>query len=67
MEPTKNILSDHVTFKRKRPQQNIPGEFDTIKGAWVTLEGTFLCENGQLDYLGTKKEDVETGEDTKGE
>ena len=42
--------------------------YDLLKGGWVSREsGMFLSESADLPRMMTKKNDVETGEDQKGQ
>ena len=44
------------------------GIYDLLQGVWLSREtGVPLVESGDIPYSMTKKADVETGEDQKGE
>ena len=44
------------------------GRYDLLEGVWISLEtGSPLAESGNIPIVMTKKADVETGEDQKGE
>ena len=44
------------------------GRYDLLKGVWISEEtGAFLSESLDFPRVATKKADVETGEDQKGE
>lgn len=58
-------------FKHKRTKINLPSQYiyHSITGAWIEKDGKFLIKSSNYKKynIGTKKEDIETGEDLKGE
>jgi hypothetical protein len=68
----KNILLEKAfNYKRKKKLKNLPGyKYNEKIGAWISVNNKkiFLIKSNDynLPNLGTKKEDVETGEDQKG-
>jgi len=64
------IVKNIVPFKRKKLQDPDGYEFDTVRGAWTSIgDGSFLIKSPgpTRPQTGTKKNDVETGEDLKGQ
>jgi hypothetical protein len=54
--------------KRKKIEAPIGYIFDSILGAWINrIDNSLLINSTNFPALGTKKEDIETGEDQKGE
>jgi len=66
----KHILLQEAFIYRKRKALSAPAGFVYNKsaGAWFS-EVTYdaLVKNSQFPSIGTKKEDIETGEDHKGQ
>ena len=64
-----NILIAHTTFIKNNHSNTNKIEFcyDNHKSAWITHNSEFACSMSSFESLGTKKCDVETGEDMKGE
>jgi len=58
-----------TSYKRAAPEVNPEGHYyDHRIGAWISVnDGTFLIRNKDFAGPKTKKADVETGEDQKGE
>lgn len=65
----KHILEERAyTYELPRNKVKMQGYlFNDIKGFWVTKEGTPCMEDGNFSKPTSKKCDVETGEDQKGE
>jgi len=62
-----NILIDSISFTKIKPTADSEYIYDMIDGVWKNAEGNLLVEES-LDFSGgTKKCDIETGEDVKGE
>jgi hypothetical protein len=62
------LLQKALKYKMRKKNEAPSGfSFNSLLGAWVNNEDkTFLIEAKGFHALGTKKEDVETGEDQKG-
>jgi len=59
-----------IKYAKRAATQGIPAlpvaaRYDTVLGLWM-LEGALIAKMPELDRA-TKKEDIETGEDRKGE
>ena len=66
----KHILLQRALKYKKRVtiDEPIGFSFDSLAGAWVNiLDRSFLIEAEGFKGLGTKKNDIETGEDQKGQ
>lgn len=68
----KNLLvSKAKLFSYREPLEDIEGcHYDKIVGAWIinaTNEFLVKSQDPEKPRPGTKKEDIETGEDRKGE
>lgn len=54
--------------KRSKIEEPIGYYFNSLIGAWVNkVNETLLIQSNNFGGLGTKKEDIETGEDQKGQ
>ncbi len=66
----KHILLQKALKYKKRTKIEEPKGFlfDSLFGAWINIKNkTLLIQAADFKALGTKKEDIETGEDRKGE
>ncbi len=66
----KHILLQKALKYRKRKTIEAPRgyTFDSLLGAWINIiDKSLLIQSPNFPALGTKKEDIETGEDQKGE
>jgi hypothetical protein len=66
----KHILLEKTFNYKKRKEIKAPDGyiFDNLLGAWINkIDNTLLVQSQNYPGLGTKKEDIETGEDQKGE
>lgn len=66
----KHILLQKALKYKKRKEVEAPKgfSFDSLLGAWTNnSDKTFLIEAKAFKALASKKEDVETGEDQKGQ
>ncbi len=66
----KHILLEKALRYRKRKKIDEPDGYyyDNVIGAWVsTKDKSLLIDSEGFPALGTKKNDIETGEDLKGE
>ena len=66
----KHILLDKAFNYKKRKKIQAPKcyMFDNALGAWINkIDKSLLIDSVDFYALGTKKEDIETGEDLKGE
>lgn len=66
----KHILLQKALKYRQRKEIKSPNGFlfDSLLGAWVNnIDKSLLIFSKDFKALGTKKEDVETGEDQKGQ
>ena len=65
----KHILLENIfTYKKRRKMFSPKGyEFDHWLGVWKNENKSLLIESKNFLALATKKHDVETGEDQKGE
>lgn len=63
------LLQKALKYKKRKEIESPKGFlFDSLIGAWINnLDKTFLVKTEGFKALGTKKEDVETGEDQKGQ
>lgn len=63
------LLQKAIKFKKRRKIEAPEGYlFDSVLGAWINeFTNTLLIQSSNYPALGTKKEDIETGEDQKGE
>lgn len=63
------LLQKALKYKRRRPIQKPKGYiFDVSLGAWVNnIDKSLLIQSTNFPAQGTKKEDIETGEDHKGQ
>lgn len=65
----KHILLKELFLFKKRKKIEPPQDFsyNKILGAWINSnENTLLVFNEKFPLVGTKKKDIETGEDEKG-
>jgi len=62
------LLQKALKYKKRKEIEDPKGfSFDNIIGAWINkVDKTFLIQSNDFKALGTKKEDIETGEDQKG-
>lgn len=66
----KHILLQKALKYKKRKEVEAPNgfSFDSFIGAWTkNSDKTFLIQAKEFKALASKKEDVETGEDQKGQ
>ncbi len=66
----KHILLQKALKYKKRKTIDAPKlyTFDSLLGAWTSsVDKSLLINSANFAALGTKKEDIETGEDQKGE
>ncbi|MCC8199663.1 MAG: hypothetical protein LIP06_14150 [Tannerellaceae bacterium] len=67
----KHILLQKIFKYKKRETLSIPAgyEFDSFLGAWVSVHDKSLLLVNGTDFIGqgSKKCDIETGEDQKGQ
>ncbi|WP_452597117.1 hypothetical protein [Pontimicrobium sp. MEBiC01747] len=66
----KHILLQKALRYKKRKKIEAPKNFmfDSLLGAWINkIDQSLLIKSENFPALGTKKEDIETGEDQKGE
>lgn len=66
----KHILLQKALKYKKRAEIEEPKgfSFDSLVGAWINNDDkTLLVQSKEFKALGTKKEDIETGEDQKGQ
>ena len=66
----KHILLQKALIYKKRKEIEEPKgfSFNSLIGAWIdNADKTFLIQSKGFKALGTKKEDIETGEDQKGQ
>jgi len=61
-----------IKFAKKKPfseQPTMPDEaaYNPIKGYWIKSGDSLVSYTSEFGILGTKKCDIETGEDQKGE
>ena len=66
----KHILLQKALKYKKRTEIEEPQgfSFDSLVGAWINdTDKTYLIQAKGFKALGTKKNDIETGEDQKGE
>jgi hypothetical protein len=63
------LLQKAIKYKKRRKIEAPNGySFDSVLGAWINiLDNSLLIKSTNFPALGTKKEDIETGEDQKGE
>lgn len=63
------LLQKALKYKQRKAIEEPKGfSFDSLLGAWINnLDKSFLIFAHNFKALGTKKEDVETGEDQKGQ
>jgi len=63
------LLQKALKYKKRKEIETPKGfSFDSLLGAWISsVDKTFLVEAKDFKAFGTKKEDVETGEDQKGQ
>jgi len=63
------LLQKAINYKkRKRVEAPNGYYFDIVLGAWINkVDNSLLINSGNFAALGTKKDDIETGEDQKGE
>jgi len=63
------LLQKALKYKRRKEIEAPKGfSFDSLRGAWTNnLDKTFLIEAIGFKAFASKKEDVETGEDQKGQ
>jgi hypothetical protein len=70
MADPRHLLLRTASSARRRNAPEAPPDciYDPVLGAWI-LEGTntLLVDTPQRSLPGTKKSDIETGEDQKGE
>lgn len=62
------LLQKALKYKKRKEIEDPKGfSFDNIIGAWINkVDNSFLIQSNDFKALGTKKEDIETGEDQKG-
>jgi hypothetical protein len=63
------LLQKALKYKKRKEIDEPKGfSFDSLIGAWINnTDKSFLIQAKAFKALGTKKEDVETGEDQKGQ
>lgn len=63
------LLQKALSYKKRKEIKEPRGfKFDNLLGAWINkIDGSYLIESTNFPAFGTKKEDIETGEDQKGE
>ncbi|MCO5267437.1 MAG: hypothetical protein M9897_00900 [Brumimicrobium sp.] len=63
------LLQKALKYKQRKRIEDPKGfSFNSLLGAWVSnIDKSFLIFAKDFKALGTKKEDVETGEDQKGQ
>ena len=63
------LLQKSLKYKKRKEIEEPKGfSFDSLIGAWINnIDKTFLIQSKGFKALGTKKEDIETGEDQKGQ
>lgn len=64
------IVKNLVPFKRNKLHDPDGFKFDAVTGAWIAIaDGSYLVRSPAptRPQTGTKKNDVETGEDLKGQ
>ena len=63
------LLKNAFTYKKAKIKVEPKGYiFDHVLGAWVSkATKCLLINDSNFSAIGTKKEDIETGEDQKGE
>lgn len=63
------LLQKALKYKKRKEIEEPKGfSFDSLMGAWINnTDKSFLILSKGFKALGTKKEDIETGEDQKGE
>ncbi len=63
------LLQKALKYKKRKVIETPKGfSFDSLIGAWINnIDKTFLIEAKGFQGLGTKKNDIETGEDQKGQ
>lgn len=63
------LLQKALKYKRRKEIEDPQGfSFDSLVGAWINnTDKTYLIQAKGFKALATKKEDIETGEDKKGE
>lgn len=63
------LFESALNFKKNSENQNIKGfNYDNIRGAWISDDGKLYLIKAKFKgkpIFGTKKNDVETGEDLK--
>jgi hypothetical protein len=63
------LLQKALKYKKRTVIEEPKGfSFDSLVGAWISnIDKTYLIQAEGFKALGTKKDDIETGEDKKGE
>jgi len=63
------LLQKALKYKKRRKIEAPNGyTFNSLLGAWINkIDDSLLIKSANFPALGTKKEDIETGEDQKGE
>ena len=63
------LLQKALKYKKRKEIEEPKGfSFDSLIGAWISnTDKSFLIQAIAFKALGTKKEDIETGEDQKGQ
>ncbi|MFI0426816.1 MAG: hypothetical protein ACH34V_07665 [Flavobacterium sp.] len=63
------LLQKALKYKQRKEIEDPKGfSFDSLIGAWINnVDKSLLILSKDFKALGTKKEDVETGEDQKGQ
>jgi hypothetical protein len=63
------LLQKAFNFKKKKIIESPEGYlFDNILGAWIDKNNNMLLiQSSSYPAIGSKKEDIETGEDQKGQ
>lgn len=63
------LLQKALKYKQRKKIEDPKGfSFDSLIGAWINnVDKSLLILSNDFKALGTKKEDVETGEDQKGQ
>lgn len=62
------LLQKALKYKKRKEIEEPKGfYFDSLIGAWInSTDKTYLIQSEDIKALGTKKYDIETGEDNKG-
>lgn len=62
-----NLFLESIQFKKKHESATNDYSYDLIAGVWKSVSGELLINSEEGVSVGTKKCDIETGEDVKGE